>query len=210
MKKILLTLVFGILIFSCSSTKTANDKTKYFDENNVEISQLKFNQIQSKREYLAIAGDSSHHRKLVVREKRGKITNRVFLESLLEEQTNQEIDANQPIIIIYYPGKDRCNSSSSATKQSRKSWYGQLEDGIHQTAPTQPIYIYKDKNGLEIYHDVLTWHKDPEGAVETLFFPDHYACSSFVVISKNGDYISHFGEFGKESVWKATAQLINK
>jgi len=208
MKRILLPLIFGILISSCSSTKTRKDTTRYFNENNVEISQLKFNQIRSTPEFLAIAGDSAHHKKLVVREKRGKITDRAFLESLLEKETNQEIDSNQPLVIIYYPGKDRCNSSSSATKESKRIWFKKLEEGVRQIAPTKPIYIYKDRKGLEIYHGVLTWHKDPEGTVESLFFPDHYACSSFVVISKSGEYISHFGEFVKESLWKATAQLI--
>lgn len=209
MKKILLTLVFGILIYSCSSTKIANDKTKYFDENNVKISKSKFNRIRSTNKLLDIPGDSANHKKLTLREKRGKITNRALLESLLEKETNQELDSNKPIVIIYYPGKDLCNSSSSATKESIKIWFGQLEDGINQVAQTKPIYIYKDNNGLQKYDGVLTWHKDPERTVEKLFFKYHYPCSSFVVISKDGNYISYFGEFGKEYVWEAT-QLMNK
>ncbi|MDT0295103.1 hypothetical protein ACFQ3R_04650 [Mesonia ostreae] len=209
MKRILFTFMLGILIASCSSTKLSKKETKYFDENNIKISQSEFNETRYKHEFLAIDGDSAHHRKLVIRENRGKIDNRAHLESLLEKETQQKIDANQPLVIIYYPGKDRCNSSSSATKESRKSWYGEFENGLRQIAPTKPIYIYKDPKGLEIYHNVLTWHKDPNGTVESLFFPEHYACSSFVVISKNGEYISHFEEFGKESVWKATAQLIH-
>ena len=146
---------------------------------------------------------------MTLREKRGKITNRALLESLLEKETNQELDSNKPIVIIYYPGKDRCNSSGSATKESRKIWFGQLEDGINQVAQTKPIYIYKDNDGLEKYDGVLTWHKDPDGTIERLFFKYHYPCSSFVVISKDGDYISYFGEFGKQYVWEAT-QLMNK
>jgi hypothetical protein len=45
--------------------------------------------------------------------------------------------------------------------------------------------------------------------VENLFFEHHYPCSSFAVISKNGDYISYFGEIGKEYIWEAT-QIMNK
>ena len=206
MKKILLTLTFGILIYSCSSSKIGN---KYFDENNVEISKSKFDRIRSTNKLLDIPGDSTNHKKLTLREKRGKITNRALLESLLEKEINQELDSTKPIVIIYYPGKDRCNSSGSATKESRKNWYGQLEEGINQVAQTKPIYIYKDNDGLKKYDGVLTWHKDPEGTVERLFFEYHYPCSSFVVISKNGEYISYFGEFGKEYVWEAT-QLMNK
>jgi len=209
MKKILLTLIFGILIYSCSSTKIGNDKTKYFDENNMEISRSKFNRIRSTSKLLYIPGDSVNHKKLTLREKRGKITNRVILESLLEKETKQELDSNKPIVIVYYPGKDPCNSSGTATKESRKIWFWQLEDGINQIAQIKPIYIYKDNEGLEKYDGVLTWHKDPEGTIERLFFEYHYPCSSFVVISKDGNYISYFGEFRNESVWKAT-QLMNK
>jgi hypothetical protein len=56
---------------------------------------------------------------------------------------------------------------------------------------------------------ILEWKKDSEGIVERLFFEHHYPCSSFVSISKNSDYISYFGEFGKEYIWEAT-QIMNK
>lgn len=209
MKKILLILLFGALISSCSSSKVGNDNTKYFDENNIEISKSKFNRIRSTNKLLDIPGDSANHKKLTLREKSGEITNRVLLESLLEKETNQEIDSTKPIVIIYYPGKDPCNSSGSATKESRKVWFAQLEDGINQIAQTKPIYIYKNNDGLEKQDGGLTWHKDPEGIVERLFFEYHYPCSSFVVISKDGNYISYFGEFAKDYVWEAT-QRMNK
>ncbi|MEZ4853645.1 hypothetical protein [Flavobacterium sp.] len=209
MKKILQITIIGILIYSCSATKTGKDTTRYFDENNVEISKSKFDRIRSTNKLLDIQGDSTNHKKLTLREKRGKITNRALLEALLEKEINQELDSTKPIVIIYYPGKDPCNSSGSATKESRRNWFGQLEDGINQIAQTKPIYIYKDNDGLKKYDGILTWHKDPEGTIERLFFEYHYPCSSFVVISKEGNYISYFGEFGKEYVWEAT-QLMNK
>lgn len=209
MRKILLTLTFGILICSCSSSKVGNDTTKYFDENNLEINKSKFDRIRSTNKLLDIHGDSANHKKLILREKRGKITNRVLLESLLEKEINQEIDSTKPIVIIYYPGKDPCNSSTSTTKEAIQFWYRQLEDGINQIAKTKPIYIYKEKEGLEKYDGVITWHKDPEQTIEKLFFEHHYPCNSFVILSKEGDYISYFGEFGKEQVWEAIQSINN-
>ena len=209
MRKILLTLIFGIIIYSCSSSKIGNNKTKYFDENNKEISKSKFNRIRSTNKLLDIPGDSVNHKKLTLREKRGKINDRKALELLLEKELNQELDSNKPIVIIYYPGKDPCNSSGTTNKEWIQSWYGQLEEGLNQVAQVKPIYIYKENNGLKKYEGILEWIKDPEGIVERLFFKHHYPCSSFVSISKNGEYISYFGEFGKEYVWEAT-QLMNK
>jgi len=203
MKKSLFILFFGILISSCSSSKGRTQKKKYFNENNVKISKSKFRKIRATNRLLDIPGDSAHHRKLTLREKRGKITNRPLLEFLLESEINREIDSTKPIVIIFHPGKDACNSSGSASKERRKHWFDVLEDGVYQLSKTKPIYIYKEKEGLEKYHGILTWHKDPDKTIERLFFEHHYPCNSFVVISKDGDYISFFGEFGKKYVWGA-------
>jgi len=209
MKKILLAFIFGTLLYSCSITKIGSNAFRYFDENNVEITKAKFNKIRSTNKLLDIPGDSANQKKLTLREKRGKITNRALVESLLEKEINRDIDSNKPIVIVYYPGNDPCNSSNSATKESRKIWFEHLEDGVSQIAKTKPIYIYKEKGGLEKYDGILTWHKDPEGTIEKLFFEYHYPCHSFVVISKDGNYISYFGEFMKEYVWEATQLMSN-
>lgn len=207
MKKVLLKLIFVILIYSCSSTKIGNDKTKYFDDNNIEISKSKFNQIRSTKKLLDIPGDSVNHKKLTLRENRGKVNDRKALELLLEKGLNQELDSNKPIVIIYYPGKDPCNSSGTTNKEWIRSWYGQLEEDLNQVAQVKPIYIYKENDGLKKYDGILEWKKDPEGIVEKSFFKYHYPCMSFVVISKDGDYISRFGEFGHPLVRKALKEM---
>ncbi len=207
MKKVLL--IFIILIYSCSVTKTGNNKTRYFDENNLEISKSEFNRIRSTNKLLDIPGDSANDKKLTLREKRGKINDRNSLELLLENATSLELDSKKPIVIIYYPGKDPWNSSGTTNKEWIKSWYGQLEEGLSQMAGIKPLYIFKDNEGLKKYDGILNWNKDPEGTIERLFFDHHYPCSSFVVISKDGDYVSYFGEFGKEYVWEAT-EIMNK
>ncbi len=208
MKKVLFTLIFGILICSCSSTKKGKNNTKFFDENNLEISKSKFNRIRTTNKLFVITGDSIHHKKLSLRKKEGKINDKKVLELLFEKELNQKLDPNKPIVIIYYPGKDSCNRSGTRNKESIQMWYLQLEEGIHAIAQVKPIYIYKDSDGLKEYDGILEWKKDPEGIVERLFFDNHYPCSSFVVISKNGEYLSYFGEFPKEIVWEAT-QLMN-
>jgi hypothetical protein len=207
MREILLTLTFGIFIYSCSSSKVGKDTTKYFDENNLEITKSKFDRIRSTNRLLDIPGDSANHTKLTLRQKRGKITTRALLELLLEKEINQELDSAKPIVIIYYPGKDPCNSSTLATKEEIQFWHLQLEEGINKIAKTKPIYIYKEEEGLEKYDGVITWHKDPEQTIERLFFEHHYPCNSFIILSKDGNYISYFGEFGKEQVWEAVQSM---
>ncbi|TPV35415.1 hypothetical protein FJ651_00400 [Paucihalobacter ruber] len=196
-----------IFIYTCSSSK--DKKIRYFDENNVEISKSKFNRIRSTNRLLDLPGDSINQKKLTKRENRGRIDDRASLELLLENATNREIDSVKPIVVIYYPGKDPCNSSGTSDSTWVRNWHGQLEKGLMQVANVKPIYIYKDNDGLEMYNGLINWYKDPERTIEKLFFKHHYPCNSLVVIAANGNYVSYFGEFGMEYVWKAT-QMMNK
>ncbi|MBH12013.1 MAG: hypothetical protein CMF37_03630 [Leeuwenhoekiella sp.] len=206
MRKILTLIISGILINSCSSSQ--GDFT-YLDINNNEISKSKFRQKRSTNQYLDIQIDSLNQKKLIERTKTGKLENFEAYRSLVSNKTSEKIDNTKPLVIIYHPGKDACNSSGSATKETLKNWYGTLEDGVQQLKANAPIYLYKEKEGLEKYDGVLNWHKDPDGLTEKLFFKYHYPCSSFVVISSDGEYISYFGEFSKEYVWNAI-NLISK
>ena len=86
----------------------------------------------------------------------------------------------------------------------KKDWFDQMERGVQSIKKSNIVYVYKDVKGLMKRNDgVKEWFQDPEQIVETLFFKKHYPCSSFVVISEKGDYISYFGEFPKEYVWNA-------
>lgn len=205
MRKILTLIISGILINSCSSQR---DFT-YLDIDNKEISRSKFRQKRSTNQYLDIQIDSLNQKKLIERTKTGKLENFEAYRSLVSNKTSVKLDNTKPLVIIYHPGKDACNSSGSATKETLKNWYKTLEDGVQQLKANAPIYLYKEKEGLEKYDGILNWHKDPDGLTEKLFFKYHYPCSSFVVISSDGEYVSYFGEFSKEYVWNAI-NLISK
>lgn len=206
--KIVLILFIVLLNSACSTSKIKSSDIRYFNHKNIEISKEKFYKIRSTNEYLDIPGDSINHLKLTVREKRGKISIRKNLEEVLESLTNRKIDSTSPIVIIYHPGKDRCNSSGTKDKVWIQKWHDQLSEGLKRMANIEPFYIYKSYDGLEKYNGILNYYKDPNRLIESLFFEYHYPCSSFVVISKSGNYISYFGEFSKDYVWRATDKLI--
>ena len=200
MRKILTITIIGLIIYSCSSSK--RDFT-YLDIDNKKISKSKFRQKRSTNKYLDIQIDSLNQKKLIERTKTGKIDKIEVYRSLISNKSSEKLDFSKPVVIVYYPGKDPCNSSGLQSKESIQNWYSNLEDGIQQLNANAPIYLYKVKDGLEKYEGLLDWHKDPDGITEKLFFNNHYPCSSFVVISPNGNYLSYFGEFGKEYVWNA-------
>ncbi len=206
MKSLLKIIILNLLLCACSSSKVNKNATKYFDENNIEISKKDFNKKKKTGKLLEITIDSIN-RKLTTRERRGTLNNMPKFIETLETGLNTVLESNKPIAIIFYPGKDPCNSGGTGKKEWIKNWYKQLEDGLQQVAQIKPLYIYKDSKGLENYDGLLDWKQDPNQFIEHLFFKHHYPCSSFVVISSKGDYISYFGEFPKEFVWEA-AQVL--
>jgi len=191
--------------------KVDNANYKYFDENYNPISKTEYDKRKGKKGILSIQGDSLNHRILSVRKEQGTLQNRIYLDSLLTLATNKKIDSTKPLVIIYYPGKDPCNSSGGATRRSTKKWYRKMEKGINKIKESNIIYIYKTKEGLYGKNDgYREWIKDPEQLIEMLFFKRHYPCSSFVVISEKNKYISSFGEFPKEHIWKVVEILTNE
>lgn len=214
MKKSLLIVIIIILISNFSfaqNQKTDNNNIKYFDENYNPVSKTEYESRKLENRLLSIQGDSIHHKILSLREQEGTVANRKYLDSLLTRSTNKKIDSTKPLVIVYYPGKDPCNSSGTATRRSSKRWFTKMEKGIDKIRDSNIIYVYKDKGGLNGKNDGFKeWNKDPEHIIERLFFKRHYPCSSFVVVSENDHFISYFGEFAKDHVWKAVEVLTEE
>ncbi len=148
-----------------------------------------------------MTSDSLRIQKLTETNQKGKLEHKDVLIAHLEQLTGKDIDGKKPIIIIYHPGKDPCNSSGSATTTIMKAWTDELEKGTRRIAKTVPIYISKVPEELMERDKVRNWYEDKDQVIEKQFFNYHYPCYSYVIISTNGRYYSQFGEFGKESVW---------
>ncbi len=209
-------IIFIITVFISSfsfsqNQKIENDSINYFDENYNPISKTEFENRKWKNSLLSVQGDSINHKILSIRENQGTLQNRKYLDSILTLSTKKKIDSTKPLVIIYYPGKDPCNSSGSATRRTIKSWYSEMEKGINKIKKSNVIYVYKTEVGLYGKIDGFKdWIKDPDQTIEILFFKRHYPCSSFVVISEKNEFISYFGEFSKEYVWKAVEIMTNE
>lgn len=187
-----------------------NSEMRYFDENYQPISQEVFDQKKWDHGLLDLEGDSINHMILVHRVNRGTIEDRLALDSVLFLATKQEIDPHKPLVIIYYPGKDRCNSSGMATRKSTRRWYEILEKRTNNKAASNFVYLYKDSTGLYGRNDgYKSWHKDHRRIIENMFFKRHYPCYSFVVISEKGEYLSYFGGFPKDLIWEAVEALTD-
>ncbi len=111
------------------------------------------------------------------------------------------------ILIIYYPGKDKCNGMERVSTWNvfDQDFTAQLNIIVNH----QQFWVYKNDENLKYYHpEEVTWQLDKEALVEQLFFKQPYPCASFVVIDQKANYISFFGEFGKQHVWKVSEELV--
>jgi len=200
-----------ILNFNTSIIAQSNateSRTMYFDTLYQPIKKNIFYKIAKNRNVLEVVGDSTNHRVLVNRNNIGEISNTADFYEVIEDVTQTKINRENFVLVIYYPGKDACNSSGNATRKSTGNWYNKMEKIANKIEPTTTYYFYKDEDGLYGKNDGFkTWHKDPETFLQRLFFKSHYPCSSFVLISPSGKYFSYYGEFSKDQVGNAITIL---
>ena len=140
----------------------------------------------------------------------GFVENRNVLDSTLSVNTYQYIDPTKPLIIIYYPGKDPCNSNGSSTRKSTRYWFNQMEKGIDKIQNSNLFYIYKDSTDLYGRKDGFKkWFKDPQRIIEKNFFKKDPPCSGYLIISEDGEYLSMLTEISKEPLWRDLKYLTN-
>lgn len=107
-----------------------------------------------------------------------------------------EFRAGKPLIVIYYPGKDECNSTGLGnTPESLRKNVKAVARYAEKHDAVAPLYFYKNPHGLEKYQGIQQWTADPDGLFENQFFSFHYPCESFVVISPKGKYRAILGEY---------------
>ncbi len=195
MKKFAL-LIFQLFLLARLAAAQQSENIKYFDTKNRPITEKKFKERRATNQVLDIVGDSTNHRKLIEREENGQFADYAKLVSALEKASGRKIDTEKPLVIIYYPGKDKCNETISLSKST--SYYRSLQ----KQSDAHIIFVYKDFDS-STGNIPDKWIKDPEALVEKSFFKYHYPCLSFVAISKTGKYSSYFGEFPPAFIEKA-------
>ena len=204
-----LTILFVCFALSVKAQESSVDNNIYLDTNNNRITADEFVKIMDTQNVLVVDIDSLKTYKVVSKRlEKGKIDNFDEIASKLQSRTAMVIDKTKPLVVIYFPGKDRCNSSGSATKSSTRTYFNTLSRKVNRIARVKPIYIYRTKEGTEKDDGIIDWHKDPENIIEKTFFKFHYPCSSYVLVNPDGTYIAFFGEWSKESLWKNLEELV--
>lgn len=133
--------------------------------------------------------------------------NELDFANLKRNLSTKEITANL-IVIIYYPGKDSCNGMERVSTWN--IFHTDYKSQLNRIADNEQFWVYKNNENLKYYHpEEVKWQADQNQFVEKMFFTKPYPCASFVAITQTGKFISYFGEFGKQHVWKVSEELLN-
>lgn len=198
-------ILISIVNFSFSQVQ----KKVFYNENLEEISESNFyKQLNFQKNLdLHFENDTLKTSLLITRKNYGQLNDSIFNNLKKSLSSDKEL-SNDLIVIVYYPGKDRCNGT-----EKRSTWNIFDNDylkKLNKIGSYSHFWIYKDDENLQYYHPKqVKWENDKNQLVENLFFKLHYPCSSAVIIDKNGKYISYYGEFGKSTIWELSKELIN-
>ncbi len=199
------------LIFTVSYCLHA--QTVYLDPDSRKITEHEFNAYK-RANLLIVKNDSLNLEKAVFRSRwseTGTIANYTELKRSIESRTGTLIDDMKPVIVIYHPGPDKCNSSGTANTAYKIKWFKDLEKKTLRIAGVKALYFYKTEKGIVKELKSIAWKKDPKAIIEHTFFDFHYPCSSlFVIFNSKGKYSSYFGEFSQAQVLEQLAGMVKE
>ncbi|MBN3583736.1 hypothetical protein JYB64_15150 [Algoriphagus aestuarii] len=195
-------LIFG-LFFLCFSLTA---QTRYRDEMGRSVSKDEFQNKILNGPYFGVPSEDPEVMRLIHRMPFGKVEPEIFYDKLGK---TQDLKEGKSLIVVYYPGKDECNSTGDHANDTR--YFQKSHDYLLKTAEkrnaAEPAYIFKNSHGLEKYQGIMTWLPDPDGIFEGQFFKFPYPCRSFVVIHPTGEYRAILGEFPNNQIDQALKTL---
>jgi len=206
------TTLFIIYLFISYFSFSQEYVRKYFNVNKKEITQKKFYKQKNYKVNLDvfIQSDSLIIGMLVNRTNQGKLDEIKLsqLRQYLSRLSGKNIDSSKTIVINYLSSTPKTfnNSKKSTWTIFNKNYLISLNklSNIHQ------IWVNNPNNlNLEYFHkDKINWVEDSNRIIENQFFPFEFQYGNFVVINSNGNYISHYAEYGPEEVLKYTKKCI--
>jgi len=183
-------------------------QTRYRDEMGRSVSKEEFQNKILNEPYFGIPSEDPEVMMLIYRMPFGKVDPALFYEKL---EKSEDLKAGKSLIVIFYPGKDECNSTGDNANDTR--YFQKTYDYFLKTAEkrnaSEPAYIFKNSHGLEKYQGIITWIPDPDGIFEKEFFKFSYPCRSFVVIHPSGEFRSILGEFPNSQIDQAL-KILNR
>jgi hypothetical protein len=191
-----------LCIFTCTQGTFAQS---YFNEFGRRIVKADYEDKIVNGPYFGVPADQEGDMKLVHRMPAGLADAKLFYQKLGREA---DFAAGKPLIVVFYPGKDECNSAGpSNDPKNLANDHKAILRYAEKHKASEPVFVYQHPHGLEKYKGIMTWIPDPDGIFKAKFFPFPYPCRSFVVISPKGNYRAILGEFPTSQIDVALKKL---
>ncbi|WP_218597750.1 hypothetical protein [Polaribacter sp. NJDZ03] len=186
----------------CSIISFGQKKEIYINDDLVKITKSEFNKEKDlhKSYNMRFELDTLIVNVKVQRVKKGQVS-KIKLDSIRNELStvsDQNIPENNILIINYYHGLDRCNSTGD--KSYVRGKYKNYLRKLKKLKNVNQFFMYKSHEGTVEYGKQLNWIKDKSGTIEKTFLPIHYPCGSFVIIDENGNFYIQKGEYNIENI----------
>lgn len=194
--------LIGIILVALSYSFA---QTGYKDELGREISREYFEKQILEQAYFGIP-DGEGGKMLVHRMPVGLLDDpEIFFQKTGNEQAFRE---GKMLLVIFYPGKDECNSSGQGNNaDSFQKEHKTLLKWAEKHLATEPVYLYANPSGLEKYQGKISYKPDPDSLFQKQFFKYPYPCGSFVVIHPNGTFRGILGGYPLSQVEVAMKKL---
>lgn len=194
-----------ILAFAACFISFSGWSQVYYNELGKRITQQDYEEKILNGPYFGVPGDQEGNMKLVHRMPVGLTDARLFYEKL---GLMEDFRAGKQLIVIFYPGKDECNSTGLANNaEGFRSKKNAIEKYAKKHETAAPQYLYGNPHGLEKYEGIIEWKADPDGVFQKNFFQFPYPCGSFVVIDPKGNYRAILGEYPVSQIDVALKKL---
>ena len=187
-------LIIIISIFY-STIFNAQNKIIYLDDDLNEIKAKAYAKSNDNNYFLEIEDNDTLFKIKIKHFKAGKLskTEHLNLKEELSKLSGQTISDKSKIIINYYHGKDKCNSSGNPKLAGER--FISFSEKVNNKRNTVQLFMYKSSEDLLKYGQKINWVEDKNKKVSELFFPLDYPCGSAVIIYRSGRYKSFRGEY---------------
>lgn len=121
-----------------------------------------------------------------------------FIRNGLAINSERTLDVLSTLVVLYYPGDDKCNKGRYKHMIDPLGYNFQKE--IKKQKHVEVFYVAKSKAEKKPKKNQLQWQEDYKATIESLFFHFHYPCGSFVIINPSGTFLSFKGEYGLQQI----------
>lgn len=189
--------IFWMLILVSGVGFAQGSADLYFDTDGKQIDGKKFGKLKiDYREFITseTQTDSGIVHKVEPRITRGKLSG----EELLSIQGFLRSAPEKILVIDYYQGKDKYNSSGDKSMRDAKT--ARYLESLKRFPNVEQRFVFASETGLDNWLPAGTKATKDNGSIMSKFFVSRYPSGSYIIMEPDGNYLFYKGEYMVEDI----------